>query len=96
MSQTYRVEEHVFGEGSAFFDALLYDITHANKSITLETYIFHNDALGKKVALALCKAAMRKVSVRVLVDGYGTPNWHNSFQKLLLLKIHIKKIEIND
>lgn len=83
MTHAHKAAEHVFGEGAAFFDALLHDIHHAQKCIDLETYIFHQDALGNKIADALCEAATRGVAIRILVDGYGTPNWHSNFQKKL-------------
>ena len=39
----------------------------------LETYIFHFDAQGERVADALVRAAERGVSVYLVVDGIGTP-----------------------
>jgi cardiolipin synthase len=83
MKNEHLSEELVFSNGSHFFHALIDDIEHAQKTIDLETYIFHHDALGIKVANALCDAAKRGVIVRVLVDGIGTPNWSATFQKQL-------------
>lgn len=61
----------------AYFTSLITDIQKANNTIDLETYIFKNDEIGKKVALALCDAAERGVRVRLLVDGIGTFTWGN-------------------
>lgn len=58
--------------GAAYFPALLADITAAQHSIYLETYIFAPDAIGRDVANALIAAGLRGVSVRVLLDGFGS------------------------
>lgn len=68
-------EEIIFAHGQGHFNSLLQDIADAQHSIDLETYSFHNDQLGKTVAKALATAAKRGVSVRVLVDGAGSPLW---------------------
>lgn len=81
MKTTSQTEEYVFGDGTTFFDSLIHDIEHATKTIDLETYIFHNDLLGKKIAATLCAAAHRGVTIRILVDGIGTPSWDDTFQK---------------
>jgi cardiolipin synthase len=58
--------------GDAAFPAMLAAIEAAGKSITLCTYIFDNDATGKKFIAALERAMKRGVAVRVLVDSAGT------------------------
>ena len=59
--------------GGEYFDALLVAIEAARTSIGLETYIFADDPVALRVAGALAAAALRGVSVRVVVDGIGTP-----------------------
>jgi len=59
--------------GGEYFDALLVAIEEARTSIGLETYIFADDPVALRVAGALVSAAQRGVSVRVVVDGIGTP-----------------------
>lgn len=68
-------QETIFLHGEDYFSALLLDIANATIRIDLETYIFHHDPLGLKIANALAQAAQRGVRVRVLVDGAGTPSW---------------------
>jgi cardiolipin synthase len=51
---------------------MLAAIESAQKSITLCTYIFDNDASGVKFVAALARAVQRGVAVRVLVDAAGT------------------------
>lgn len=75
--------EDIFFTEKHYFAALLADIEKAEKSIELETYIFSLDSLGKKVMAALTSAAKRGVSVRVLVDGAGTPGWDGDSVKQL-------------
>ncbi len=57
---------------TAYFPALLADIAAAQHSIYLETYIFAADEVGRVVANALIAAGLRGVSVRVLLDGFGS------------------------
>jgi cardiolipin synthase len=58
--------------GDAAFPAMLAAIDGAKKTITLCTYIFDNDASGKKFVAALKTAVKRGVAVRVLIDSAGT------------------------
>ncbi len=72
-------------EGSiAFFPSLIASIDNAQKSVQMETYIFDLTASGSDVAIALVRAAQRGVQVRVMVDGFGTPEfpaeWNNRFK----------------
>jgi cardiolipin synthase len=57
--------------GAQYFPALLDAIAAARRSIQLETYIFADDATGRRVTAALADAARRGINVRVLVDGFG-------------------------
>jgi cardiolipin synthase len=57
--------------GEQYFPQLLAAIDGARQSIHLETYIFADDNIGRRVAAALAAAAGRGVAVRVLIDGYG-------------------------
>lgn len=75
--------EKIFFVGHDFFSMLISDIDQARKSIELETYIFELDPLGKKIITALTKAAKRGVTVRLLVDGAGTPQWNSAAVKSL-------------
>jgi cardiolipin synthase len=69
--------EYIISNSFEFFEHLLNDIEQAKDSIDLETYIFSNDAMGERFAIALMQAAKRQVKVRVLVDGAGSPSWGN-------------------
>lgn len=71
--------EQIFVSGARHFEALLKDLQQAERQIDLETYLFHKDHLGERVANALVEAAQRGVRVRVMVDGAGSPYWTTSF-----------------
>lgn len=75
--------EQIFVSGADHFAALLKDIGEAKKTIELETYLFEKDHLGIRVAKALSEAAKRGVTVRVMVDGAGSPYWTTNFARLL-------------
>jgi cardiolipin synthase len=56
-----------------FFPALITAIDAAQIEVRLETYIFDFQGKGADIAYALERAARRGVSVKVVVDGFGTP-----------------------
>lgn len=72
-------EEHLYFDGDAFFDALEKGINEAHHTIDLESYIFENDNLGRRVTKLLTCAAKRGIAVRIIVDGLGSLNWEGSF-----------------
>jgi cardiolipin synthase len=57
--------------GDEAFPAMLMAIDEARKSVSLATYIFDNDRVGKQFVAALGRALERGVQVRVLVDDAG-------------------------
>lgn len=73
-------QERILVNGD-FFSSLLRDIQEAKKSIDLEIYMFNEDAIGKKIGEALIEASKRGVTVRILVDGAGSPMWGGPLTK---------------
>jgi cardiolipin synthase len=59
--------------GRALFPELVQAIDESLYEIRLETYIFHFDVSGEKIAQALVRAAERGVAVYLVMDGVGTP-----------------------
>jgi len=57
--------------GTEYFPALEEAIDAARIEVHLQTYIFEDDAIGQRIAGALMRAARRKVTVCLLLDGYG-------------------------
>lgn len=64
-----RVEPLINGDTA--YPAMLDAIAKARSSISLSTYIFDNDEVGRAFAEALGAAARRGVEVRVLIDATG-------------------------
>ncbi len=58
--------------GEAYFSAIEAAFDRAEKEIYLETYIFENDATGRRIADALQRAARRGVETHLLIDGFGS------------------------
>jgi cardiolipin synthase len=58
-------------DGDQAYPAMIQAIDEATKSISLGTYIFGNDSIGRLFLDALKRAASRNVEVRVLIDDIG-------------------------
>lgn len=58
-----------------YIDRLIRDIDEAQHHVHLLTYIYRDDATGRKVAEALGRAAKRGVACRVLADGSGSADF---------------------
>lgn len=70
------------------FSAMLTAIDGAKQSVTLCTYIFNSDAIGKRFVAALRQARERGVEVRVIVDGVGMAySWPSIKGRLAAAKI---------
>lgn len=59
-------------EGDEAYPAMLAAIDKAQRSISLATYIFDNDRVGKMFVEALTRAHQRGVAIRVLIDDIGS------------------------
>ena len=69
--------------GREYFPALIEAIDAACSEVFVETYLFVDDASGRKVARALARAARRGVGVRLTVDGFGTPRLQGEVARTL-------------
>ncbi len=58
--------------GEEFFPTLCREISQAQRSVHIETYIYSHDPSGECVLAELKAAAARGVQVFVAVDGYGS------------------------
>lgn len=78
--------------GQKYFQKLSDLIDLAEEEIHLQTYIFIDDETGKKIANALIRAALRGVSVFILVDAFGSKRVSGNFLKSFTdAGIHVKK-----
>lgn len=62
----------IFVEGDALYDAMANDIAQANTSIRMESYIFADDVVGRRIAAALAVQARRGRRVQLRVDYAGS------------------------
>lgn len=70
-------------DGDEAYPAILDAIDRARKSITLSTYIFDNDDVGRQFLAALERAVSRDVAVRVLLDDVGARySWPSMLRQL--------------
>jgi cardiolipin synthase len=65
--------------GEEYFPALEDAIQHAQHEIYLETYIYQEDLIGRRIGNALKKAAHRGVKVYLLLDGFGSQDFSATF-----------------
>lgn len=65
--------------GKEYFPALLAAIGTAEHSVYLETYIFEADETGYQFRQALSAASARGVIVRVMLDGFGSAHFPQSW-----------------
>jgi cardiolipin synthase A/B len=78
--------------GKDYFSLLEACIKASKQQIFLETYIFQDDASGRRIARALADAAARGVRVHLVIDGYGTGQLTG--EVLLLVKTSKIQLEI--
>jgi cardiolipin synthase len=83
MTRGYRSGNRIslLASGGEYFPALIAAIDAAHSEVRLETYIYEDDATGRKIADALIRAAQRGVGVHVVVDGFGSPAFMDSIGK---------------
>ena len=67
--------ETLLFDGDAYFDSLINEIENAKHNVELETYIYRDDEIGKRIAKTLIEAASRGIDVRLIVDGIGASGW---------------------
>jgi len=69
--------------GEEYFPRLFDAVAGAKSEVLFETFIWREDRIGLEFAEQLAAAARRGVSVRVTVDGYGTPGFSEEFRARL-------------
>ena len=73
----------VLNNGNQFYPAMLRDIDLAERSITIEAYIYWAGDIGITFAKALAAAAQRGVKVKILLDAVGSQSIGNEILKIL-------------
>lgn len=75
------LQEELITRGDEYFARLIDDLNQAQKSITVEMYIFEKDQLGMRVFKTLNEAAQRGVKISMLLDAVGSHNFIQYVQK---------------
>jgi cardiolipin synthase len=70
--------------GAAYFPALEAAIASARSEVYLETYIFADDAVGRRIARTLAEAAAQGVRTHVIVDGMTVKRYIGGVRDRLL------------
>jgi cardiolipin synthase len=73
----------LLNNGDAFYPAMLRDVELAERSITIEAYIYWAGEIGLTFARALAEAAGRGVKVKLLLDAIGSQSIGNEIVKIL-------------
>lgn len=83
--------EYITTDAADYFQRLITDIDQAKTSIELETYILEADATGNTILDALCVASDRGLTVRLIIDGFGSSAWlASSLNKLKQHNVQVK------
>lgn len=65
--------------GDQYYPAVFAAISKAQSRVLLETFIWFDDGVGRKLHDAVLRAAQRGVHIEVLLDGYGSPDLNDNF-----------------
>src|SRR5262249_39619043 len=74
---------HHLTDGPQAYEAMTDVIAGAERTLSLENYMIHNDQTGRQFADLLIAAAQRRVQVRVLYDHFGSRGTGFRFWKRL-------------
>lgn len=65
--------------GDQYYPAVFAAIEKAQSRVLLETFIWFEDKVGRKLHSVILRAAQRGVHIEVLLDGYGSPDLSDEF-----------------
>lgn len=65
--------------GDQYYPAVFAAIEKAQSRVLLETFIWFEDNVGRKLHSVILRAAQRGVHIEVLLDGYGSPDLSDEF-----------------
>lgn len=91
VSPSDRNKLELFIEGDKLYQSMLDDISAAQKTIQLESYIFAPDEIGQRFIAALIESSQRGINIQVNIDAAGS-NFFRSrhyFQQLCRHKIQL-------
>jgi cardiolipin synthase len=69
----------LFSDGPSTYEAMFQAIERAKKHVNLETYIFEDDTLGRRLAELLIKKEKEGVHVNIIYDSFGSLETSDAF-----------------
>jgi cardiolipin synthase len=82
--------KQLFVDGDELYQDMIESIAGARRSISLETYTFRDDAVGRRFVQTLAERAERGVRVRMLVDAVGSLGSFSQATEKLLLRAGVR------
>ncbi|MGQ0827210.1 MAG: phospholipase D-like domain-containing protein [Bacteroidota bacterium] len=79
MSLQKENEVQLVHSGNDFFDTMEHIIDSGKHTLHLQTYIFDNDATGRRILDKLKQAAARGVNVNLVLDAFGSKSLSKNF-----------------
>lgn len=70
-------------QNGEFFDRLFEDINSAKETIHFETFLWHEGAVGDRLAAAFAQKARQGVEVRLTLDASGTRPMDNELEEMM-------------
>lgn len=74
--------DQIYIDSNEYFQSLIQGIENATQTIDFEVFIFANDSVGSMFADAFMQAAKKGVTIRLLIDGVGSPYFKQDFPDL--------------
>jgi len=65
-------EFEVLSQPKKIFERMIDDIKHAKRYVSLENYIYEDDAVGREFRKVLIERAKKGILVKVLIDAWGS------------------------
>lgn len=83
LPETWKTEK-LFFDGDDYFEALLHDMSLAQKSVTMEMYIFDQDEIGQLFIDKFIELRRSGIEVKLVVDGVGSYHFFDRYYGELL------------
>ncbi|MDO5493592.1 MAG: phospholipase D-like domain-containing protein [Nesterenkonia sp.] len=84
----------IYTSGAELYDDMISAIDSAESSIQMETFIWKDDAVGRRFMQALNRAAERGVAVHVLYDGFANLVVPRAFFRGFSEQVHVVRMPV--
>lgn len=80
----------IFDDNLKLFESMMQDMSCAKRNIYLETFRFGKDAMGERFRAVLYQKAKEGVSVKILLDAWGTGTDMSFFKMLMEVGVEVR------